>query len=96
MQNPNTIKTLKYEEDNMAGGKSRPQKDKGIKISGGQFVKAGQILSRRLPAYKAGKNVRGQGTLYSLCEGKVYFSKKKTSHGRPRTFINVLPTEKGS
>jgi ribosomal protein L27 len=75
----------------MAGGKSTPKKDKAVKISGGQLVKTSQILSRGISTYKAGVNVRGQGLLYALCPGKVYFTKKKTPHGRIRTFINVAP-----
>lgn len=75
----------------MAGGKSTPKKDKAIKVSGGMLVKTGQILSRGRSTYKAGSNVRGQSTLYALCCGKVYFTKKKTSHGRVRTLINITP-----
>jgi len=75
----------------MAGGKSTPKKDKAMKISNGQFVKTSTILARGLSAYKAGKNVRGLSTLYALCDGKVYFSKKKASHSRVRTFINISP-----
>lgn len=78
----------------MTGGKSRPKKDKSIKISGGEMVKTGEILSRGFSTYKAGNHVGGLNTLYALCDGKVYFSKKKTSHGRIRTFINIVPTEK--
>lgn len=77
----------------MAGGKSTPKKDKCIKISGGQFVKTGQILVRGVNTYKAGENVKGKDILFALCEGKIYFSKKKTPHGKIRTFINVLPTK---
>lgn len=76
----------------MAGGKSRPKKDKAIKVSSGESVKTGQILSRGIMTYKAGRNVRGIDTLYALCPGKVSFSKNKTSHGRPRTFIHILST----
>ena len=76
-------------EDNMAGGKSTPKKDKAIKVSCGYPVKTGQILARGVNLYKAGANVKGLGTLYALFAGKVYFSKKKTSHGKVRTFINV-------
>lgn len=75
----------------MAGGKSRPKKDKAIKVSSGQKVLTGQILTRGIMTYKAGRNVGGIDTLYATCSGKVSFSKKKTSHGRPRTFIHVLP-----
>lgn len=78
----------------MTGGFSRPKKDLMLKVSGGQCVKTGQILSRGMSAYRAGSNVKGIGTLYALCDGEVYFSKKKTSHGRVRTFINVLPAKK--
>ena len=75
----------------MTGGKSTPKKDKALKVSAGQAVKTGQILARGMPVYKAGINVRGLGTLFALCPGKVYFSKKKTSHGKFRTFINIAP-----
>lgn len=75
----------------MAGGKARPKKDRAIKVSSGEKVLTGQILSRGIMTYKAGRNVRGIDTLYALCPGKVSFSKKKTSHGKVRTFINILP-----
>lgn len=75
----------------MTGGKATPKKDTGIKVSSGQAVKTGQITLRGLSTYKAGKNVKGLSTLFALCPGKIYFSKKKTSHGKFRTFINILP-----
>ncbi len=75
----------------MTGGKSTPKKDKAIKVSDGQLVKTGEILVRGIPTYKAGANVKGLGILYSLCVVKIYFSKKKTSHGKVRTFINIAP-----
>jgi ribosomal protein L27 len=78
----------------MTGGKARPKKDKSIKISNGMAVNAGQILARGIPTYKAGLNVGGRETLFAFCPGKIYFTKKKTSHGRPRTFINVSPIAK--
>lgn len=78
----------------MTGGKSRPKKDKSIKVSGGETVKTGQILLRGMSTYKAGLNVKGLGTLYALCSGRVYFSRKKTSHGKARTFINIKPANK--
>jgi ribosomal protein L27 len=55
------------------------------------LVKTGQILVRGIPTYKAGVNVKGLDALYALCPGKIYFSKKKTSHGKVRTFINISP-----
>lgn len=79
----------------MVGGFSRPKKDKALKVSSGQQVKAGQILVRGIPAYKTGINVKGLGTLFALCSGEVYFSRKKARGGKVRTFINVkLQAEK--
>lgn len=78
----------------MAGGKARPKKDTAIKVSNGMLVKTGQILVRGINTYKVGLNVKGLGTMYALCPGKIYFTKRKTSHGRVRTFINVQPTVK--
>lgn len=77
----------------MVGGFSTPKKDKAIKISNGQLVKTGEVLVRGLATYKAGVNVKGLGTLYALCPGQAYFSKKKTSHGKVRTFINIAPAK---
>jgi ribosomal protein L27 len=75
----------------MTGGKSTPKKDKAIKVSNGMLVKTGQILVRGVPLYKAGINAKGLGTMYALCQGEIYFTKRKTSHGRVRTFINIKP-----
>jgi len=78
----------------MAGGKATPKKDKGLKVTTGQRVKTGQILAIGLNSYKAGQNVKGCGPLFAVCSGKVYFTRKKTPHGRFRTFINVSLLEK--
>ena len=75
----------------MAGGKSTPKKDKALKVSGGKLVKTGEIMARGIDTYKAGQNVKGRGTLYALCPGIIYFTKKNTSHGRMRTYINITP-----
>jgi len=80
----------------MTGGFSTPKKDKALKSSGGKLVKAGEILVRGVDTYKAGVNVRGLGTLFALCAGKVYFTRKKTSHGKARTFVNVAPIAKSA
>jgi ribosomal protein L27 len=81
------------QEEKMAGGKARPKKDKMLKVSGGQQVKAGEILLRGFSTYRAGKNVKGIDPLFALSSGKIYFSKKKTPHGKVRTYINILPPE---
>jgi len=78
----------------MTGGFSTPKKDKATKVSDGMLVKTGQILVRGVDTYKAGVNVKGLGTLFAQCPGKIYFSKKKTSHGQVRTFVNIKPTPK--
>lgn len=75
----------------MVGGFSTPKKDKSVKVSGGQCVKKGTLLARGRPAYKAGINVQGMSNLIALSEGQVYFTRKKTSHGKFRTFINIAP-----
>ncbi len=73
----------------MTGGFSTPKKDKALKVSSGETVKTGQILSRGIDTYKAGHNIKGLDTLFALCPGKVYFTRKKTGHGKIRTFINI-------
>ncbi|MDD5568706.1 MAG: 50S ribosomal protein L27 [Candidatus Omnitrophica bacterium] len=78
----------------MAGGFSTPKKDKSSKVSAGMIVKTGQILVRGVDTYKAGVNVKGPGTLFAKCAGSVYFTKKKTSHGKVRTFVNIKPLKK--
>ncbi len=76
----------------MAGGKATPKKDTGLKISSGQKVRTGQIVARGVAVYKAGAHIGGMGTLFALCCGEIYFTRKKTSHGKFRTFINIKPT----
>ena len=77
----------------MAGGKRRPRKDKELKVSSGQLVKTGQILAIGVNTYKRGANVGGMSSLFALCAGSIYFSKKKTPHGQVRTFVNIKPCE---
>lgn len=78
----------------MTGGFSTPKKDKANKVSEGMIVTTGKILVRGVDTYKAGVNVKGLGTLFALCNGKVYFTRRKTSHGKLRTFVNIKPTKK--
>jgi len=68
----------------------------GVKTYGGQKVKPGTIIVRqRGSKFHPGKGVRRgkDDTLYSLKEGKVYFSKKKTvgfdGRLRLKKFANV-------
>jgi len=75
----------------MPGAKSTPKKDRGVKISGGTMVKKGQLLVTGRSDYKAGENVCGISILYAACNGKVHFTRKKTTGKTARTFVNVLP-----
>ena len=78
----------------MTGGKATPKKDKALKVSNGEYVSTGHMLARGMSTYRAGINVQGKGTMHALCPGKVYFTKKKTPHGKMRTFLNIAPLEK--
>lgn len=77
----------------MAGGKASAKKDRSMKVSGGKFVKTGTMITRGVNKYKAGKNVQGQEIMHALCDGKIIFTRKKTPHGRMRTFISVEPVK---
>lgn len=69
-------------------GRESHSKRLGVKIFGGQFAKAGNILRRqRGTVNRPGKNV-GMGrdhTLYALVDGTVEFQ-----HRQGHTYINVI------
>jgi large subunit ribosomal protein L27 len=71
-------------------GRESESKRLGVKIYGGQFAKAGNILVRqRGTKHYPGKNV-GMGkdhTLYALIEGTVMFRKKRKN----RSYVSVDP-----
>jgi len=71
-------------------GRESASKRLGVKIYGGQFAKAGNILVRqRGTTHHAGENV-GIGkdhTLFALTDGQVAFRKRKDN----RSFVSVLP-----
>ena len=71
-------------------GRESASKRLGVKIFGGQTVKAGNIIVRqRGTAHHAGENV-GIGrdhTLFALINGQVSFRKRKDN----RSFVSVLP-----
>ena len=61
-------------------GRDSHSKRLGVKIFGGQAVKAGQIIVRqRGTSFRPGDNVRlgEDDTLYSVIDGKVKFTRKK-------------------
>ena len=64
---------------------------RGVKVSGGQFVKAGTVLTREGHRWKPGLNVNGKMHLTAGCDGEVFFRKKKGSYKKAVTFINIRP-----
>ena len=73
-------------------GRESESKRLGVKIYGGQFAKAGNILVRqRGTTHRPYKNV-GIGkdhTLFALIEGTVVFEKKRDN----KSYVSVLPAE---
>lgn len=71
-------------------GRESESKRLGVKIFGGQFAKAGNIIVRqRGTVHHPGENV-GMGkdhTLFALVDGNVVFRKKKDN----KSFISVEP-----
>lgn len=66
----------------------------GIKVSGGQFVTSGTILTRQGDRWKPGLNVLGRMSLTAACDGEVYFSRKRGNYRRTITLVHVRPVEK--
>ena len=73
---------------NSKNGRESESKRLGVKIFGGQFAKAGNIIRRqRGTQHRPGQNV-GMGkdhTLYALVDGTVEFQ-----HRAGHTYINVI------
>ena len=66
---------------------------RGIKVSGGQFVKAGTLLTREGHRWKAGHNVLGLNHLTAICDGEVYFTKRRGNYKRTVTYVHVKSVE---
>lgn len=64
---------------------------RGVKVTGGQKVKAGTILTREGNQWKPGLNVIGRSSLTAAVDGEVYFTRKKNSYKRVITLINIKP-----
>ena len=62
---------------------------RGIKVSGGQVVKSGTVLTRKGDQWRPGINVTGRMHLTAACDGQVYFTKKKSTYNRVITLVNV-------
>ena len=73
-------------------GRESESKRLGVKLYGGQLVKAGNIIVRqRGTKHHPGENV-GMGkdhTLYALIHGTVSFRKKRNN----RSYVSILPIE---
>ena len=71
-------------------GRESESKRLGVKLFGGQFAKAGNIIVRqRGTVHNPGENV-GMGkdhTLFALTDGMVTFSKKREG----RSYVSVTP-----
>ena len=71
-------------------GRESESKRLGVKIYGGQTVRAGTIIVRqRGTAHHPGENV-GLGkdhTLFALIDGEVVFRKRRNN----RSFVSVMP-----
>ena len=72
-------------------GRDSNAKFLGVKLFGGQYAKAGNIIVRqRGTKFHAGEHV-GMGrdhTLHALVEGTVVYKKKRSN----RTFISIQPS----
>jgi large subunit ribosomal protein L27 len=74
-------------------GRESESKRLGVKLYGGQLVKAGNILVRqRGTVHHPGNNV-GMGkdhTLFAKIDGRVKFSRKKDN----KSYVSIEPAEK--
>ena len=74
-------------------GRESESKRLGVKIFGGQFAKAGNIIIRqRGTVHHPGENM-GMGkdhTLFALIDGNVVFRRRKDN----RSFVSIQPIEK--
>ena len=73
-------------------GRESESKRLGVKIFGGQFAKAGNIIVRqRGTVHNPGENM-GMGsdhTLFALCDGIVTFRKKHDN----KSYVSIQPVE---
>ena len=64
---------------------------RGMKVSGGQKVKSGTMLTREGHRWQPGINVIGRTSLTAACDGEVYFTRKRGNYRRAITLINIRP-----
>ena len=51
---------------------------RGLKVSGGQTVKAGSMLTRQGDRWRPGVNVIGDIHLTAKCNGEIYFTRGRS------------------
>lgn len=66
----------------------------GLKVSGGQPVKAGTVLTREGDKWKPGLNVIGRTLLTAACDGEVYFTRRTGKYKTAITLVNIRPAAK--
>jgi ribosomal protein L27 len=65
---------------------------RGVKVSEGQKVKCGKMLTRQGDHWKPGLNVQGLMHLTAVCDGEVFFTKRRIRKtGKVDTFVNIRP-----
>lgn len=64
---------------------------RGMKVSGGQFVRSGTVLTREGHRWQPGDNVLGRTHLTAACDGEVFFTRKRGNYRRAITLIHVRP-----
>ena len=76
-----------------AGGLSSKyyRETRGVKVSGGQKVKSGTVLTREGHRWQPGLNVIGRTHLTAGCDGHVFFTRKRNSYKKAVTYINIKP-----
>ena len=73
-------------------GRESESKRLGVKIFGGQFAKAGNIIVRqRGTVHNPGENmgIGSDHTLYALTDGIVTFRKKRNN----KSYVSIVPAE---
>ena len=64
---------------------------RGVKVAGGMKIKSGAMLTRQGDKWKPGLNVVGRMHLTAICDGEVYFTKKRGKYKKAVTFVNIKP-----
>lgn len=64
---------------------------KGLKVTGGQTVTCGTVLTRQGDRWKPGKNVTGRTHLNAACDGEVYFTRRRGKYNRSETTVHIRP-----